>query len=229
MSPIPIPPVPGSIQTWSTLVDLRYLFRFILLFSAFVTAIRSGYLIAAYRKRRTSPSSMSREDSSVDHEKALKRRKDSSHDAELHIATDMDQEKKLVTERGEDIESLRPSLNRDSNQYLESLKQENLQPFLGPIYPWTAPPNPLPRPYDAPYYPLPLPTIKPENSTDIKTKSPTVELKKTLEVMPEELESIRYTRRVSASSTPDRESLLEGSITVSTKGWKRNQWTVTAG
>jgi hypothetical protein len=229
MSPLPIPPVPASIQTWPALVDRQHLFRFILLFSAFVVAIRSGYLIVAYKKRRTSHSNMSREDSSVDHKKTLKRRNDSSHDAELHVATDVNQGKKLAAKRGGDIESPRSSPDKEPKQYLQSLKQEILQPFLRPIYPWTSPPKPLPGPYDTPYYPLPLPTIKLEKSIDITIKSPTVKLEQTSDNMPEELESISYTRRVPATSTPDRESLIEGFTTVSTKGWKRTQWTVTAG
>lgn len=110
----------------------------------------------------------------------------------------------------------RPSLEKEPNEYLESLKQETLQPKLGPIYPWIAPPQPLPGPYDAPYYPLPLPTIR-RHSHDPSEEAP------------EETSTISYTRRVSTNSTPEHEATIQGSTTVSTTGWRRTQWTVAAG
>jgi hypothetical protein len=122
-----------------------------------------------------------------------------------------------------------PSLDQEPNQYLQSLQQETLRPTLSPIYPWMSPPQALPGPYDAPYYPPPLPTIKTEESLQIENHSPTIKIEAISDDIPEELETISYTRRVSANSVPDYDSLLEGTVTVSNKGWRRTQWTVTAG
>jgi hypothetical protein len=229
MPPLPIPPVLASIQSWSTLIDR--LSKAILLLSIFVTVFRSVCLLVAHRKRRMSRSGMNREDSLVDRENTsnIKQRNDSSHEEELRIATDVEKEKIPTMNGGRNKVSLRPSLDQEPNQYLQSLKRETIYSSLIPIYPWIAPPQPLPGPYDAPYYPLPLPTIKSEESFDVKPNPPDVKLEDIADDIPEELESISYTRRFSTNSTPDHESLLEGSVTISTNGWKRTQWTVTAG
>jgi hypothetical protein len=231
MPPLPVPSVRASIQTWSPLLDRRHPFKVTLFLSVFVTVLRSIRLFVAYRKRRMSRSGISREDSLMDQDKKrnIKQRKDSSYDEELHTVMEAGQEKEPTPKRVGDSTPLRPSLDKESNQYLQSLQKETLRPSLLPIYPWIAPPQTLPGPYDAPYYPLPSPTIKPEKSIDSQTKLPNVKLEETSDDMPEEHESISYTRRVSTSSIPDHESLLEGSITISTKGWRRTQWTVTAG
>ena len=110
-----------------------------------------------------------------------------------------------------------PALEKEPNQYLQSLKEETLKPHLGPIYPWIAPPKPLPGPYDAPYYPLPAPTIRRHSSSS--SEAETEEMSKT----------IPYTRRVSTNSIPKQELNLEGTTTISTQGWRRTQWTVSAG
>lgn len=80
-----------------------------------------------------------------------------------------------------------------------------------PIYPWTSPPQPLPGPYDPRLYPLP--TIR-RHSYD-----PSVEA-------PQELAAISYTRRVSLNSIPTEQSTLRGAVTISSKGWRRNQWII---
>jgi hypothetical protein len=230
MPPLPVPPVLASIQTWLTLIDPQHFFKVVLLLSVFAAALRSICLFVAYRKRRMSRSPMSREDSIVEQKKMPnKQRKDSSHDEELHTLMGAGEEKQPTPERAGSKVFVWPSLDKEPNQYLQSLQKETLRPSLLPIYPWIAPPQPLPGPYDAPYYPLPLPTIKPEKSLNSETKSPIVKLEDTADDVPEELESVSYTRCVSTNSIPDHESLLEGSITVSTKGWRRTQWTVTAG
>lgn len=114
-----------------------------------------------------------------------------------------------------------PALEKDPNQYLQSLKRETLRPDLGPIYPWIAPPAPLPGPYDAPYYPLPLPTIR-RHSQD----QPAI---KTEEDAEDKLIEVPYARRVSTNSIPKHEVILEGSTTFSTQGWRRTHWTTSAG
>ncbi|KAH9877899.1 hypothetical protein J1614_003116 [Plenodomus biglobosus] len=115
-----------------------------------------------------------------------------------------------------DSKSHPSSPDLDPNSYLQSLKQETLQPHLAPIHPWIAPPTPLPGPYDAPYYPLPLPTIR------IHSQEPTTD-----DI--QELSTRSYTRRTSANSELSTDTVLEGSTTVSTQGWRRTQWTVSAG
>lgn len=110
-----------------------------------------------------------------------------------------------------------PAVDKEPNQYLQSLKEETLRPDLGPIYPWITPPQPLPGPYDAPYYPLPAPTIRRHSydSSDAET---------------EEISTMApYIRRVSTNSIPKQEHILQGSSTVSTLGWRRTQWTVSVG
>ncbi|KAF1847152.1 uncharacterized protein K460DRAFT_363259 [Cucurbitaria berberidis CBS 394.84] len=110
-----------------------------------------------------------------------------------------------------------PALEKEPNQYLQSLKKETLQPDLAPVYPWTALPHALPGPYDAPYYPLPPPTIR-RHSHDPSA----AESEQTSRTIP-------YTRRVSTNSILNHEVVLEGSSTVSSQGWRRTQWTVSAG
>lgn len=82
---------------------------------------------------------------------------------------------------------------------------------IRPIYPWIAPPQPLPGPYDPRLYPLP--TIR-RHSYD-----PSV-------FVPEQNTSISYTRRVSTNDIPTRQATVHGSVTTSTRGWRRNQWVI---
>lgn len=98
----------------------------------------------------------------------------------------------------------------DPNQHLHALKEELSQISLKPVYPWIAPPTPLPGPYDAPYYPLP--TLR--RHSDSLTEEP------------EKLATASYTRRVSTNNTPATNATLNGSLTVSNHGWRRSQWSV---
>lgn len=80
-----------------------------------------------------------------------------------------------------------------------------------PVYPWTSPPQPLPGPYDHRLYPPP--TIR-RNSYN-----PSVE-------QPKDFAATSYTRRVSLNSLPTQQSTLLGTVIVSSKGWRRNQWII---
>lgn len=88
-------------------------------------------------------------------------------------------------------------------------------PTFRPIYPWVSPPQPLPGPYDPRLYPLP--TVRRHSSANPSPNSP------------EESNQILYTRRVSTNSIPSRQSTIHGSVTTSSKGWRRNQWVVSGG
>lgn len=190
---------PSRIVDWASLVEFRYFFEAALLFLCFVTAVRSIMVVVAHKKKRM--------DSRLSVHAILNptRLPLKKEDSGLDLQTEST--------------SPRPSSQEKANLYLQSLKEETLLPNLAPIHPWIAPPQPLPGPYDAPYYPLPLPTIRRqshESSTDPS----------------EGLETISYTRRLSNNSNlsnPPTETVLEGSTTVSTQGWRRTQWTVSAG
>ena len=85
-----------------------------------------------------------------------------------------------------------------------------------PVYPWIAPPQPLPGPYDPRLYPLP--TIR-RHSYPEPAQDESVETGR-----------ISYTRRVSAN--PTRQSTLNGVVMTGsngTSGWRRNQWVVEGG
>lgn len=216
------------------LVSLRHLFEVFLLLALFVTVLRS--ILLARRRRTMTSSDMGQGDLPINQEKklAIHERKD-SYQEEVHLEGEKIEslgttlEEVSSTERQNEVFLRWPSLDQQPNQYLQSLQQETLQPILSPIYPWISPPQNLPGPYDAPYYPVPLPTIKTEESLQDRNQSTTIKTEPHSEDVPEELSTISYTRRVSPNSMPDQESLLEGTVTVSTKGWRRTQWTVTAG
>jgi hypothetical protein len=107
-------------------------------------------------------------------------------------------------------EDPRPHHPEDPNQRLQAIQQELSSPALEPVYPWIAPPTPLPGPYDAPYYPLPI----------IRRHSDALSCD-----TPETQQTVSYTRRVSAN----QDSILRGTTTVSNHGWRRTQWTVATG
>lgn len=90
-------------------------------------------------------------------------------------------------------------------------RKDEQPPAFKPIYPWTSPPQALPGPYDPRLYPLP--TIR-RHSYD----PPVVVL--------EQNETMSYTRRVSTNSIPNMQTTLHGTVTTSTKGWRRNQWAI---
>ncbi|UPX14738.1 uncharacterized protein EKO05_0005212 [Ascochyta rabiei] len=102
------------------------------------------------------------------------------------------------------------------NDRLNSLQQEILQHTKKPIHPWILPPQKLPGPYDPMYYPLPPPTIRPVSPRPPREKS-------------EGRHSTSYTRLVPATGAPPEKLNLYGTMTMSTKGWRRTHWNVTGG
>lgn len=127
---------------------------------------------------------------------------------------------KLVQEK--EADSSQPTIEKSTrssqpdvpHEHLHALRQELSQPDLIPVFPWIAPPAPLPGPYDAPYYPLPSFRRDSHESSDLSAEKTRIVL---------------YTRRISADSNPAQESTLRGTITVSNHGWRRTQWTVATG
>lgn len=104
----------------------------------------------------------------------------------------------------------------DHSTYLRSLQQEIQQKTEKPIYPWISPPQALPGPYDPMYYPLPAPSVRP----------------KPLHSAPTGVEgrySTSHTRLVPRAGTSFGEAVLYGTMTTSTKGWRRSHWNVTGG
>jgi hypothetical protein len=235
MPPLLKPSNTANTESWHPPVDLQHLSEAVLLLALFATVLRSVFI--ARRKRSMPGSGMGQDDLAINQEKKLPihQRKDSYQEEEQNLSSRNTEgpgdrtEEKLMLEGRKDAYIRLPSLDQEPNQYLQSLQQETLRPTLSPIYPWMSPPQALPGPYDAPYYPPPLPTIKTEESLQIENHSPTIKIDAISDDIPEELETISYTRRVSANSVPDYDSLLEGTVTVSNKGWRRTQWTVTAG
>ncbi|KAF1352929.1 hypothetical protein EJ07DRAFT_183110 [Lizonia empirigonia] len=104
----------------------------------------------------------------------------------------------------------------DHKEHLDSLQQEILQHTEEPIHPWILPPERLPGPYDPMYYPLPPPTIRPTSTDSSPAK-------------PETRNSAPYTRLVPTTGSPPNERTLHGTMTTSTKGWRRTHWNVTGG
>lgn len=236
MPPLPISTEIASVESWHALLESHNLLGALLLLSLVATVFRSIAVIIGRRKSRMACVGAGHEGPSIDKGKKLvgKGRRDSSQDEDeqpLKI-----KEKRPVSgsqtrsdlEKRKDEDAHRSSRDQRPNDYLESLEKETLQPFLLPIYPWTAPPQSLPGPYDAPYFPLPLPTIGAEHPTGTDTQPPTIKTEAMPDTAPEELETIAYSRRVSPNAL-EPASLLNGTVTVSNKGWRRTQWTVTAG
>ncbi|KAF5846322.1 hypothetical protein GGP41_003756 [Bipolaris sorokiniana] len=171
------------------------------------------------------------EDSGVGQEKlVVKKRKDSSQCGEMDVSArkqvhpDADSKENTNPEAQRHDTAHQSSMEQNQNEYLESLKQETLEPSRSPIYPWIAPPQSLPGPYDAPYFPVPLPTIAVAEITEecMKTEAPT-------DKRPEELETILYSRRIPTNISPENDTIREGVVTVSTRGWRRSQWTINTG
>lgn len=94
-------------------------------------------------------------------------------------------------------------------------KGKDQHPVTGEIvpYPWTAPPQPLPGPYDVRFYPLP--TLR-RHSYDPTAIMRSMQKDRTAS----------YTRRVSAAHIPKETRMVHGTVTTSTEGWRRNQWFV---
>ena len=125
-----------------------------------------------------------------------------------------------------------PLLADEPNQYLHSLKEETHQQDLVPIYPWIAPPQRLPGPYDAPYYPLPIPTIR-KYPLDLSTESSggtTEELAEETseENIPDESTIVSSTRRIPIRSISNDDVIIEHTTTTSSHGWRRTHWNVPA-
>jgi hypothetical protein len=236
MPPLPIPTGVASLDSWHTVFEPQDLPSSVLLVSLLVTALRFIIVILGKRKKRGSHRDTIMEKSSMEQEELIvKPRKDSSQGEEvdlstskpIHLVTDL--KKKSNSEAQRYDKPHQSSLELHQNEYLESLKQETLEPSLLPIYPWLAPPQRLPGPYDAPYYPLPLPTIAVEKTFGDETQSKNIKLESTSDNRPEELETIVYSRRLPTPNNRESDYLREGVVTVSTKGWRRTQWTVNAG
>ncbi|USP81985.1 hypothetical protein yc1106_09259 [Curvularia clavata] len=208
----------------------------VLLVSLLAAALQSIIVVLGRRKSRASSSDRNLEGSGMDHEGLpIKRRKDSSQNVEFDVSKSKEKvevaelEGKDHSEERNRDRNRRVSPEQNQNDHLESLKQETLEPSLLPIHPWIAPPQRLPGPYDAPYYPLPLPTIAIQETAEDDTSSQTSEHATTSDDRPEELETIVYSRRLPTPNASETESVREGVVTVSTRGWRRTLWTVNAG
>jgi hypothetical protein len=90
-------------------------------------------------------------------------------------------------------------------------ERPQVQPAFTPLYPWLAPPQPLPGPYDPRLYPLP--TVR-RHSFDPSIRAPAQDT------------TTSYSRRISTNDLPLQQAVLHGSVTTSTKGWRRNHWVV---
>lgn len=203
---------------WALSILPGYLFKFLQLLALLVTITTSLILLRSRGK-----ASMKDFRPSSDHE--------------INRALPVSKKKDLGTAADKAMTSLWPYPQIHANQYLQSLRQEALHPSLIPVYPWVAPPSPLPGPYDAPYYPLPLPTIRnqqPEQLYSVDTTSSANPLphESKNEVLSNESETLltkSYIRRLSDNARLPYDPVLEGSTTVSSAGWRRTQWSVSAG
>ncbi len=116
---------------------------------------------------------------------------------------------------------------QEPKDYLQSLKEETLQPTQIPIWPWTAPPRQLPGPYDAPYYPPPPPPSNPGGySEDPPIK---LEEEETSNQISKDLSTGSTALCVSALSIANDENTRDHSATTSTHGWRRAQWSASSG
>jgi hypothetical protein len=222
----------ASIPNWPTLVETSVYIKAAFVLSLVIIALREIVILIVRRKRRTPDTTMNREDTLADQEKgiAMEQRRDSPHGEALLFPTDSDKDSEVPQEEVSDpqqhkdgVSSLRSS-EEEQNHYLQSLKEETLNPTLIPIPPWIAPPKSLPGPYDAPYYPVPLPTLRRHTDEAPSTKSeepPSIKTEEVSNTPPKEFERISYTH----PSTPNQPTVLETSITISPNRWRRTQWT----
>jgi hypothetical protein len=182
----------SRIEIWTMSTSAEDFFKILLFISILATAFKS-YVVLSLRKKRR-----------LDHQ-ILTQEKEGRPTI---------QEKESVLRQPAQQERSCQSHSDDSNERLLALRQELSQPASKPVYPWIAPPTPLPGPYDAPYYPLP--------SIRRHSHDPSFET-------PERQQTVPYTRRVSTTSTPIQEPVLRGTTTISNHGWRRTQWTVATG
>ncbi|CAA9959617.1 hypothetical protein PTMSG1_03034 [Pyrenophora teres f. maculata] len=241
MPPLPTSSSQASGRSWLTnSSEHRYLLEGIILWSLFVTACRSIVVLVARRKSRMSRSSPNRSDlpSDQDEKKPTPHQRKDSYQDDLSNPPPFKQEDTETTTTWPPIKQEQPQNTLTTNlpfpihpnTYLDSIRQETLQPAFIPIYPWISAPKALPGPYDAPYYPLPLPTLQPETGLQDTTEIQDPAIKNE-EVNREEeaLEAALYTRHIPLHSAQDSEAVLRGAVIVSGKGWRRTQWTVMAG
>jgi hypothetical protein len=232
MPPHPILSSRASIPSWPTLVETSIYIKAAFLLSLVIIALREIVILIVQRKSGTLNTIMDREDTLADQEKGIanRQRNDSPHGEALLSSTnsgkdsEVSQEKVSDPQQQKDDVPSRQSSEEEQNHYLQSLKEETLNPALIPIYPWIAPPRSLPGPYDAPYYPVPLPTLRRHTDEAPATKSeesPSIKTEEESNTPPEELEMISYTRH----ATPNHPTTLETFITISPNRWRRTQRT----
>lgn len=237
MSPLPIPPGVASLDCWGIILEPHSHWSIVLLLSFFAAATYSIIVVLGKRKRSVSNSDQNMEGSNMGHEELpVRQRKDSPQNQELDLSMSKEQPPVVeLKENKDDSEAQsydiprRISPGQNQNDHLESLKQETLEPSLLPIYPWIAPPQRLPGPYDAPYYPVPLPTIAIQETAGDGSSAQISKNEMTSSDRPEELETIVYSRRLPPMNASESEFVREGVVTVSTRGWRRTLWTVNAG
>lgn len=174
----------SHVEDWASATDSMDFFKILLLISLVATAIKSCTVLSLRRKRRS------------EYERPCQEK-------EQETTNQPDEEK---------VSTYFPP--EDPNHRLHALRQELEQPAFKPVWPWIAPPTPLPGPYDAPYYPLPGVQSPPLNQTVEKS---------------DDFSTSPYIRRISSSSSPNQEATLHGITTVSSQGWRRTQWTVATG
>lgn len=232
MSPLPIPTDVASLESWRKLFEPENSLSTASLLLLFAIVVRSIAVNLGKRRRSVSRAGTDLERSIMEQELVLKQRKDSSQGEQEQVSESKEKtpvfesEKQPRSEMQKNDKVHHSSLEQRPNDYLESLKQETRQPSLSPIYPWIAPPQQLPGPYDAPYYPLPLPTIQLQKDRETESRS---ERETTPDIKPEELETIVYSRRVPTNNSTTAGPIREKVVTVSNKGWRRTQWTVNTG
>lgn len=138
----------------------------------------------------------------------------------IAIVRHLSKRKKVSTR---DFTATPPEKHSDSHQKILEKDLRHCGSFGGqddknatsfPLYPWTSPPQLLPGPYDPRLYPLP--TLR-RHSYDPSAENIHAS-KKSAEVS--------YTRRVSLNGIPKQQSTLHGTVVISSKGWRRNQWIV---
>lgn len=207
---------PAGVDWLAFLTPPGHLLKTLLLLFLLVSVTWSLLLLRVRSKRRMAEYNHS-PDEKINHVRPVPKKKDSGNSPDIAMGP-----------------RFYPQIH--ANQYLQSLKQEAQQPHLIPIHPWIAPPTPLPGPYDAPYYPLPMPTIRSQHEQSYDDSNPTSMTTSRRESTDsvasngsETLTTRAYTRRLSDNAKLPYDPVLEGSTTVSSAGWRRTQWSVSAG
>lgn len=235
MSPLPTPASVASLERWSTGPGLQRYWTTVLLASLFAAVLRFIVVVLRIRRKRASGSALRPPGSSMEKsESVMNQRRDSSQKEALdlhanqHDSPVFDLKKKDALEPESNDTARRVSPEQIQNNHLASLEQETRDPALVPISPWTAPPQRLPGPYDAPYYPLPLPSIGVEATAANDTQPQSTEIQTRSNERPEHVETTVYSRLLARETAPESERVRASVVTVSTRGWRRSQWTVNA-